>query len=111
VLQTRLAETVEEGHKAVVFSRLTSLLALLRSRRVPAGSVVEPRRPGPGDRPRAPRRADAPRLRHPPDRARHREEKVLELQHAKRDPADAIITEDNSVIANIEPEDLEFLLS
>jgi hypothetical protein len=39
------------------------------------------------------------------------EEKVLELQRAKRDLADAIITEDNSVVARIDREDLEFLLS
>jgi SNF2 family DNA or RNA helicase len=38
------------------------------------------------------------------------EERVLELQRAKRDLADAIITADNSVIAKIEREELEFLL-
>jgi hypothetical protein len=39
------------------------------------------------------------------------EEKVLELQKSKRDLAAAIISEDNSVIANLKREDLELLLS
>jgi hypothetical protein len=39
------------------------------------------------------------------------EEKVLELQHSKRDLADAIITADNSLIRNLKREDLELLLS
>jgi SNF2 family DNA or RNA helicase len=39
------------------------------------------------------------------------EEKVLELQKAKRDLADAIISADNSVIKNLTREDLELLLS
>jgi len=39
------------------------------------------------------------------------EEKVLELQKAKRDLADAIISADNSVIRNLTREDLELLLS
>lgn len=38
------------------------------------------------------------------------EERVLELQQAKRDLADAIITSDNSLIARIEREDLTLLL-
>jgi superfamily II DNA or RNA helicase len=39
------------------------------------------------------------------------EEKVLELQASKRDLADAIINQDNSVIRTISREDLELLLS
>ena len=38
------------------------------------------------------------------------EEKVLELQQAKRDLADAIISGDNSLISRIRREDLEVLL-
>jgi SNF2 family DNA or RNA helicase len=39
------------------------------------------------------------------------EEKVLELQKTKRDLADAILNEDNSLIRNLNREDLEMLLS
>jgi SNF2 family DNA or RNA helicase len=39
------------------------------------------------------------------------EEKVLQLQHTKRDLADAIVNADNSVIRNLGREDLELLLS
>ena len=39
------------------------------------------------------------------------EEKVLELQNTKRDLAEAIISEDNSVLRNLSREDLELLLS
>jgi SNF2 family DNA or RNA helicase len=39
------------------------------------------------------------------------EEKVLELQNTKRDLADAIITANNSLIRNLQREDLELLLS
>jgi superfamily II DNA or RNA helicase len=39
------------------------------------------------------------------------EEKVLELQKTKRALADAIITENNSLLRNIRPEDLRLLLS
>ncbi len=39
------------------------------------------------------------------------EEKILELQGSKRDLADAIINEDNSVLGNLSLEDLELLLS
>ena len=39
------------------------------------------------------------------------EEKVLELQNTKRDLATAIITQDNSLIRNLQREDLELLLS
>jgi hypothetical protein len=39
------------------------------------------------------------------------EEKVLELQKSKRDLADAILGEDNSLIRNLKREDLELLLS
>jgi SNF2 family DNA or RNA helicase len=39
------------------------------------------------------------------------EEKVLQLQSVKRDLAAAIISEDSSVIRNLQREDLELLLS
>lgn len=39
------------------------------------------------------------------------EEKILELQHGKRDLADAIISGENSVLANLSAEDLALLLS
>jgi superfamily II DNA or RNA helicase len=39
------------------------------------------------------------------------EEKVLELQKSKRDLVDSIITADNSLIRNLQKEDLEMLLS
>jgi SNF2 family DNA or RNA helicase len=39
------------------------------------------------------------------------EEKVLQLQESKRDLADAILTEDNSVMRSLRREDLELLLS
>jgi SNF2 family DNA or RNA helicase len=39
------------------------------------------------------------------------EEKILQLQGSKRDLAAAIIGEDNSLIRNLQPEDLELLLS
>jgi SNF2 family DNA or RNA helicase len=39
------------------------------------------------------------------------EEKVLQLQQSKRDLADAIISEDNSLIRDLDREELELLLS
>jgi SNF2 family DNA or RNA helicase len=39
------------------------------------------------------------------------EEKILQLQSSKRDLAAAIIGEDNSLIRNLQREDLELLLS
>jgi SNF2 family DNA or RNA helicase len=39
------------------------------------------------------------------------EEKILELQKSKRELADAIIQEDQSLIARLTREDLELLLS
>jgi SNF2 family DNA or RNA helicase len=39
------------------------------------------------------------------------EEKVLELQKTKRELADAILGEDNSLIRDLKREDLELLLS
>lgn len=57
VLLSRVAETVGEGHKALVFSQFTSL--------------VESRSGGAGDRPRAPDRADAAGVRRAAHRSRH----------------------------------------
>jgi len=39
------------------------------------------------------------------------EEKILELQEGKRELADAILTADQSLIKNLSPDDLRFLLS
>jgi SNF2 family DNA or RNA helicase len=39
------------------------------------------------------------------------EEKVVQLQNSKRELAAAIISEDNSLIRNLQKEDLEMLLS
>jgi SNF2 family DNA or RNA helicase len=39
------------------------------------------------------------------------EEKVLQLQETKREIADAIINQDNSLMRNLAPEDLAILLS
>jgi SNF2 family DNA or RNA helicase len=39
------------------------------------------------------------------------EEKVLQLQESKKEIADAIINQDNSLIRNLQQEDLEILLS
>jgi SNF2 family DNA or RNA helicase len=39
------------------------------------------------------------------------EEKVLELQGTKREIADAIINQDNSLIRDLRPDDLAVLLS
>src|SRR5262249_41892411 len=41
VLTSRLAEVVEEGHKALVFSQFTSLLSIVRDRLDEAGIVYE----------------------------------------------------------------------
>ncbi len=158
-----LAEIIEEGHKALVFSQFTSLLSLLRpaieksgwqfeyldgqtrDRRVPVERfqtdpdcplfLISLKAGGLGLNLTA---ADYVFLLDPwwnpavesqaVDRA-HRigqtrkvfayrliardtvEEKVLALQRTKRDLADSIISEDNSVLRNIRREDLELLLS
>jgi SNF2 family DNA or RNA helicase len=39
------------------------------------------------------------------------EERVLELQSSKRELATAILNEDNALVSNLKPEDLELLLS
>ncbi len=88
-LLAQLGQVHDEGHKALVFSQFTSLLAIVRSRigqtrqvftyRLIARDTVE--------------------------------EKALELQKTKRDLAEAIITADNSVMRNLTREDLELLLS
>jgi len=163
MLLPRLAEVLDEGHKALVFSQFTSLLSLLRRRLDEQGVSYEyldgrtrdrasrvrrfQETPGPGaflislkagglglnltaaeyvflldpwwnpaveaqaiDRTHRigqRRRVFAYRLI-----ARDTvEEKVLELQQTKRGLADAIITADNNLIRDLEPEDLQLLLS
>ncbi len=162
LLMEQLAELREEGHKALVFSQFTSLLAIVRKRLDSEGVTYEyldgedPRPAGARgafrtirmlgvpDQPEGRRPGPEPyrgRVRLPADpwwnpaveaqavdRA-HRigqtrpvfayrliardtvEEKVLELQKTKRDLADAIMGEDNSLIRDLKREDLELLLS
>ena len=163
VLIGRLGEIVEDGHKALVFSQFTSLLAIVRERLDEAGIVYEYL-----DGKTANRQQHVERFQNDPacglflislkagglglnltaaeyvflldpwwnpaveaqavDRA-HRigqtrqvfayrliardtvEEKVLQLQNTKRELAAAIISEDNSLIRNLQREDLELLLS
>ena len=162
-LLERLNEVTQEGHKALVFSQFTSLLAIVRKRLDDAGVVYEYLDGDTRDR-----QACVKRFQEDPkcpvflislkaggtglnltaaeyvflldpwwnpaveaqaiDRA-HRigqartvvacrliaqgtvEERVLELQKGKRELAEAIIGEDNRLIGNLQPEDLELLLS
>ena len=159
----QLAEVREEGHKALVFSQFTSLLAIVRRRLDQAGMryeyldgatthrqthvetfqndagcglfLISLKAGGLGLNLTA---AEYVFLLDPwwnpaveaqaVDRA-HRigqtrpvfayrliardtvEEKVLQLQKTKRDLADAILSEDNSLIRDLKSEDLELLLS
>jgi SNF2 family DNA or RNA helicase len=163
MLLDRLGEVVAEGHKALVFSQFTSLLALVRERLAESGMVYEYL-----DGATRNRQQRVERFQNDPDcplflislkagglglnltaaeyvflldpwwnpaveaqavdRA-HRigqthqvfayrliardtvEEKILQLQGSKRDLAAAIIGEDNSLIRNLQREDLELLLS
>ena len=163
VLIDRLGEIAQEGHKALVFSQFTSLLAIVRERLDEAGVVYEYL-----DGMTRDRQQHVERFQNDPDcglflislkagglglnltaaeyvflldpwwnpaveaqavdRA-HRigqtnqvfayrliardtvEEKVLQLQNSKRELAAAIISEDNSLIRNLQREDLELLLS
>jgi hypothetical protein len=163
VLMDQLEELREEGHKALVFSQFTSLLAIVRSRLDAAGVRYEYLDGSTRDR-----QSHVETFQNDPDcglflislkagglglnltaaeyvflldpwwnpaveaqavdRA-HRigqtrqvfayrliaretvEEKVLELQKTKRDLADAILGEDNSLIRDLNREDLELLLS
>jgi len=163
VLMDQLAELREEGHKALVFSQFTSLLAIVRDRLDAAEVRYEYLDGSTRDR-----QARVDTFQNDPDcglflislkagglglnltaaeyvflldpwwnpaveaqavdRA-HRigqtrpvfayrliardtvEEKVLELQKTKRELADAILGEDNSVIRDLKREDLELLLS
>jgi superfamily II DNA or RNA helicase len=162
-LLAQLAELREEGHKALVFSQFTSLLAIVRRRLDEMGVRYEYLDGATRDR-----QSHVEKFQNDPDcgfflislkagglglnltaaeyvflldpwwnpaveaqamdRA-HRigqtkpvfayrliakgtvEEKVLELQKTKRDLADAILSEDNSLIRNLKREDLELLLS
>jgi SNF2 family DNA or RNA helicase len=163
VLMDQLSDLQEEGHKALVFSQFTSLLAIVRQRLDDAGVKYAYLDGSTRDRQA---RVDA--FQNDPDcglflislkagglglnltaaeyvflldpwwnpaveaqavdRA-HRigqtrpvfayrliardtvEEKVLELQKTKRELADAILGEDNSLIRDLKKEDLELLLS
>jgi SNF2 family DNA or RNA helicase len=163
VLLDKLREVLEEGHKALVFSQFTSLLAIVRSRLDSQGLAYEYL-----DGTTRDRQARVERFQNDAgcplflislkagglglnltaaeyvfildpwwnpaveaqamDRA-HRigqtrqvfayrliardtvEEKIIELQSTKRDLAAAIIGEENSVLRDLRPEDLELLLS
>jgi SNF2 family DNA or RNA helicase len=163
VLMDQLSELQEEGHKALVFSQFTSLLAIVRKRLDDAGVKYAYL-----DGTTRDRQARVDAFQNDPDcglflislkagglglnltaaeyvflldpwwnpaveaqavdRA-HRigqtrpvfayrliardtvEEKVLELQKTKRELADAILGEDNSLIRDLKREDLELLLS
>jgi superfamily II DNA or RNA helicase len=162
-LMDQLSELRDEGHKALVFSQFTSLLAIVRRRLDEAGTRYEYLDGSTTDRGAHVERfqndascglflislkagglglnltaADYVFLLDPwwnpaveaqaIDRA-HRigqakpvfayrlitkgtvEERVLELQRTKRDLADAILGEDNSLIRDLQREDLELLLS
>ena len=162
-LLSQLSEIREEGHKALVFSQFTSLLAIVRERLDAASTPYEYLDGATTDR-----GSHVERFQNDPncglflislkagglglnltsaeyvflldpwwnpaveaqaiDRA-HRigqakavfayrlitkgtvEERVLELQKTKRDLADAILGEDNSLIRDLQREDLELLLS
>jgi superfamily II DNA or RNA helicase len=162
-LLSQLSEIREEGHKALVFSQFTSLLAIVRDRLDAAGTPYEYLDGSTTDR-----GSHVEKFQNDPscglflislkagglglnltaaeyvflldpwwnpaveaqaiDRA-HRigqakpvfayrlitkgtvEERVLELQKTKRDLADAILGEDNSLIRDLQREDLELLLS
>jgi len=163
VLLENLDEVVQEGHKVLVFSQFTSLLALLKPHLDQAGVKYEYLDGATTDRkarvehfqsdPGCPvfllslkaggtglnlTAADYVFLLDPwwnpaveaqaIDRT-HRigqtrpvfayrivardtiEERILELQQSKRDLAEAILGEDNAIIANLRAEDLDFLLS
>jgi SNF2 family DNA or RNA helicase len=162
-LLAQLSEILQEGHKALVFSQFTSLLAIVRARLDALGTLYEYL-----DGSTTNRGAHVEKFQNDPkcglflislkagglglnltaaeyvflldpwwnpaveaqaiDRA-HRigqarpvfayrlitkgtvEERVLELQKTKRDLADAILGEDNSLIRDLQREDLELLLS
>jgi SNF2 family DNA or RNA helicase len=163
LLMDQLIEVVEEGHKALVFSQFTSLLALLKPLLDAAGLTYEYLDGSTSDRQARVERfqsdescplfllslkaggsglnltaADYVFLLDPwwnpaveaqaIDRT-HRigqtrpvfayrlvakdtiEERILDLQQQKRDLAEAILSEDNALIANLRKEDLDYLLS
>lgn len=163
MLLPRLSAVNAEGHKALVFSQFTSLLAIVRQRLDKEGVVYEYLDGQTRDRAaRVKRFQDDPDCKlflislkagglglnltaaeyvflldpwwnpaveaqaidraHRIGQKRHVfayrviardtvEEKVLELQKAKRDLADAIINADNSLVRNLTADDLKLLLS
>ena len=163
MLMPQLSELLEEGHKALIFSQFTSMLAILRNRLDEQGIRYEYLDGRTNDR-----AAPVERFQNNPDSKlflislkagglglnltaaeyvyildpwwnpaveaqavdrTHRigqtrsvfayrliakdtvEEKVLELQNTKREIADAIINQDNSLLRNLRSEDLALLLS
>ena len=158
-----LEEVIDEGHKALVFSQFTSMLALVRKRIEEAGLTYEYLDGQTRDRKERVDRfqtdpgcglflislragglglnltaadyvfildpwwnpaveAQAIDRTYRIGQTRHVmayrlvckdsvEEKILELQSRKRELADAILTDDNAVLSDLSPEDLEMLLS
>ncbi|MCA2967410.1 MAG: SNF2 helicase associated domain-containing protein [Acidobacteriaceae bacterium] len=162
-LLSQLEEVLQEGHKALIFSQFTSLLALVRAQLDAQGATYEYL-----DGKTRDRQAPVERFQTDPDcklflislkaggvglnltaadyvflldpwwnpaveaqaiDRTHRigqdkpvfayrliakdtvEERVLELQSSKRELATAILNEDNALVSNLKPEDLELLLS
>ena len=162
-LLSQLEEVLQEGHKALIFSQFTSLLALVRAQLDAHGATYEYL-----DGKTRDRQAPVERFQNDPDcklflislkaggvglnltaadyvflldpwwnpaveaqaiDRTHRigqdkpvfayrliakdtvEERVLELQSSKRELATAILNEDNALVSNLKPEDLELLLS
>jgi superfamily II DNA or RNA helicase len=162
-LLSQLEEVLQEGHKALIFSQFTSLLALVRAQLDAQGATYEYL-----DGKTRDRQAPVERFQNDPDcklflislkaggvglnltaadyvflldpwwnpaveaqaiDRTHRigqdkpvfayrliakdtvEERVLELQSSKRELATAILNEDNALVSNLKPEDLELLLS
>jgi SNF2 family DNA or RNA helicase len=163
MLLPQIAEVLEEGHKALIFSQFTSMLSILRNRLDAEGIAYEYL-----DGQTQDRAGPVERFQNDPDSKlflislkagglglnltaaeyvylldpwwnpavetqaidrTHRigqtrsvfayrliakdtvEEKVLALQETKRKIAESIISEDNSLIRDLRPEDLEVLLS
>ena len=77
---------------------------------LPARSLVEPGHRSAGDQSQPPDRPVPKRVAYRLIARDTVEEKILDLQKAKRELADAIITSDNSVLAGLTREHMELLL-
>ncbi len=91
-LLPQLEEVIEEGHKALVFSQFTSLLAIVRERLDSKGDRLRvPRRPD--ARPRSPRRAipERPGLPAVPDQPQGRRARAEPHRRRVRLPARPVV--------------------